>query len=81
MLKHSRAGLLVLSLLTLSTPTYVSAAQTTPTTAAPAAERVTTVDEDSETDRGWVGLLPLLGAATFMVVAIAVTVNFMRRKR
>lgn len=57
MLKPFRVGLLALSLLTLSTPTCVSAAQAIPTTAAPAAERVTTADEDSETDRGWVGCL------------------------
>lgn len=82
MSKSLRAGLLTLSLLTLGGPTYVSAAQTTTATTTPATEsQVTAADEDGETDRGWIGLLPLLGAAAFIPVAIAVVTGFMRRRR
>lgn len=50
--------------------------ETSPAEAQPAAD-----SGDSETDRGWIGIVAILAAAGVIITAIAVGVNFLQKRK
>lgn len=59
-----------------------TSAVTTPAETAPVeTQAVAAATEDSETDRGWIGIVTVLGAASVMVAAIVIGVNLIRKRK
>lgn len=82
-----RTVLFTLSLIGLGVPTPTHAAATQPTTTA--AEVATSTETEAapaepsegETDQGWIGLVTLAGAAGFMILAMVLLLNLVRKRQ
>jgi len=83
-----RTALFTLSLIGLGVPIPAHAGAAQPTTTA---AEVTTETEavpaepgelgEGETDRGWIGLVTLAGAAGFMILAMVLLLNLVRKRQ
>ena len=80
-----RTTLFTISLIGLSVPIPAHAGTTQPTTTAAATTTETVPAEsgvgEGETDRGWIGLVTLAGAAGFMILAMVLLFNLVRKRQ